>query len=300
MKILITGATGLIGKKIVKKLLQKKHTLCFLTTQTNKLKSLPNCTGFLWNPKKNRIDAKCINKVDAIIHLAGANIGKRWTTSYKKEIINSRVEGAAILYNLLQTDTHQVQHFITASGIGIYAHSYSQTYTEESTNFGTGFLSEVVQKWEESATKFKNLNMKVSKLRTGVVLTQKGGALQKMKEPIALGFGANLGNGKQQMSWIHINDLVQLYTYVLQHKIEGVVNAVAPEVVTNTVFTKTLAKQIKRKIILPNVPKFILNLLLGEMHVLLCESQKISSKKIQKHGFIFQFPTLKKSLQQLL
>jgi len=300
MKILVTGATGLVGKYLVTELLATGYEINYLTTQKLKLNSLPNCTGFLWDLKTQTIDENCIDGVTVIIHLAGANIGKRWTKFYKKEIIESRVKSTQLLYKLLQQNTHQIQQFVTASGVGIYKSSLTENYNEDSTKFGTGFLAEVVQKWEHAADNFNNLNIKVSKIRTGVVLAKKEGALVKMMQPIKMGFGAVLGTGKQQMSWIHVNDLVRLYVFVVQHKLEGSVNAVAPQVVTNAMFTQILAKQLHKKIRFPNVPKFMLQLLLGEMHLLLCESQKVSSNKIQKIGFEFQYLTATEAISNLL
>jgi len=300
MKILVTGATGLVGKQLVKELLATGYEIHFLTTQKSKLNSLTNCTGFLWNPKQNTIAVDCVKGVTAIVHLAGANIGKRWTASYKKEIIDSRVKSTQLLYQLLQQNTHQVQQVIAASAIGIYAHSYTEEYSEESTHLSNSFLGEVVEQWEQAIDCFKQLNIKVAKVRTGIVLHKTAGALPKMMQPIKMKFGAALGSGKQQMSWIHIDDLSRLYVFILKNQLTGVFNAVAPQVVTNSVFTTVLAEQLSAKIWLPNVPKFMLNLLLGEMHLLLCESQKVSSSKIQKIGFEFQYPTLKKALSNLI
>ncbi len=300
MKILITGATGLVGRQLVKELLSNGVEIHFLTTQTSKLDNFPNCKGFLWNPKENKIDIEAINGVTAIIHLAGANIGKRWTTSYKKEIIASRVLGTTLLYQLLEQNKHGVKHFITASGVGIYKSSLVHNYTEESNQFGTGFLADVVCKWEAAANAFTRLNIAVTKIRTGLVLDKIQGALPKMMQPIQMGVGAALGAGNQQMSWIHAKDLVRLYDFVLENKISGVINAVAPQVVTNTAFTEILAKQLHKKIYLPSVPTFMLKLLLGEMHLLLCESQKVSATKIKQLGFVFQYPKLSKALSNIL
>jgi len=292
MKVLITGATGLVGKHLVSELLASGYGVCFLTTQKSKLKALPNCKGFLWNPKQHTIDKKCLIGVTTIIHLAGANIGKRWTAFYKKEIINSRVQSTKLLYQLLSKTKHQVKHIVAASAIGIYAHSYVENYTEQSTTLSTSFLGDVVQKWEQEQLKFMALNIKVAVIRTGIVLDKKEGALPKMMQPIKMRVGAALCSGKQYMSWIHHTDLARLYIFVAKNKTEGIVNAVAPEVLTNTSFTQFLATQMHRKIYLPNIPKWMLKLLLGEMYLLLCESQKVSSKKIETLGFVFQYPRL--------
>ncbi|NQY29357.1 MAG: TIGR01777 family protein [Flavobacteriaceae bacterium] len=298
MKILITGATGLVGQHLVTHLLSEGHEINFLTSRRKAIDSLPNCSGFYWDIEKQIIDTSCIDGVTKIIHLAGASVSKRWNTSYKKEIIESRVASSKLLYQTLKNYTHEVTQFICASAIGIYKHSYSTVYNEDSRVFSEGFLGEVVQKWEASASVFSDISVKVVKVRIGVVLTKKGGALQKMKQPITMGFGASLGSGKQYMSWIHIEDLVKFFSFLITKNKEGVFNAVAPNPVTNSELTKILAKKSKKPLLLPNIPKFILKLLLGEMHEIVCESQNVSSNKIK--GFRFQYEKLDEALTDLL
>ena len=300
MKILITGATGLVGNHLVKHLISKGYSINFLTTQQSKLTNLKNCKGFLWNIENQEIDQNCFDDVSVIIHLAGASIGKKWSSSYKKEVINSRVLGADLIYKTLKKINNQVQHYISASAIGIYQHSFTDIHTEESINLGTNFLAEVVTKWEESANTFSNLNIKVTKIRTGLVLDKNAGAFPKMVNPIKYGLGASLASGKQIMSWIHIVDLIHLYDFVIKEKLVGVINAVAPEAVTNTNFTKNIASILGKNIWLPNVPKFMLFFLLGEMHLLLTESQHVLPEKIIRNGFSFSFPKLKAALGNLL
>ena len=166
--------------------------------------------------------------------------------------------------------------------------------------FSKGFLGRVVQQWEESVNLFSDLDINVTIFRTGVVLSEKGGALQKMKQPITLGFGASLASGKQYMSWIHIKDLIRLIDFLVTKNEKGVFNAVAPSPVTNTELTKALAKSLNKPLFFPNVPKFILKLLLGEMHEIVCESQNVSSNKIERLGFDFQFNKLDEALTDFL
>jgi len=300
MKILITGATGLVGKQLVKQLLSEGHQINFLTSRKEAVDSLPNCTGFYWVIEKGSIDIACIKGVDKIIHLAGASVANRWTKKYKKEIIDSRVIAAQLLFKTLKENSHSVNQIVSASAIGLYQHSYDSVYDEEATDFSNGFLGEVVRQWELSADTFSGLNIKVTKVRIGVVLAHNGGALRKMAQPISLGFGTPLASGKQYMSWIHINDLTQLIVFLLENNKGGVFNGVAPNPVTNSVLTKAIAKQLNKSMFLPNLPKFLLQLLLGEMHKMVCDSQKVSSLKIEKAGFVFQFKTLEDSLKDLL
>jgi len=300
MKILITGATGLVGRKLVKQLLSEGHKINFLTTRKEAVDSLPNCKGFYWDIENSSIDESCIKDVDKIIHLAGASVANRWTKRYKKVIIDSRVIAAQLLFKTLKENKHSVNQFVSASAIGIYKHSYDSNYNEEDRSFSSGFLGEVVQQWELAADAFSTLNINVTKVRIGVVLANKSGALQKMAQPILFGFGAPLASGKQYVSWIHVKDLTQLIVFLLDSNDAGVFNAVAPNPVTNSALTKAIAMQLNKPLFLPNTPKFVLKFVLGEMHEMVCDSQKVSSLKIEKEGFIFQFKTLEKALKDLL
>ncbi|WP_293873054.1 TIGR01777 family oxidoreductase [Flavobacterium sp.] len=299
MKILITGATGLIGTELVKSLLAKNHTLNYLTTDKAKIESKSNYHGFYWNPQEGKIDENCLYEVDAIIHLAGANIAKRWTNKYKQEIIESRTLSSELLYNLIKKNHGSVKQLIAASGTAVYPESFTQVYDETTTASEDSFLSNVVKKWEESVNRFEVLNIKVCKIRTGIVLSTIGGALPVMVKPIQMGFGAPMGNGKQIQSWIHIKDLVSLYCYVVENKLEGLYNAVSPNPVTNEELTKVIAKTIHKSIWLPNIPKFVMKLILGEMSYLLFSSKNISSKKIMDKGFQFQFSKIDEAINDL-
>jgi uncharacterized protein (TIGR01777 family) len=299
MKILITGATGLIGKELSKLLLEKGHTIHYLTTSKSKIKDNLNNCGFYWNPNTEEIDSNCLTGVEIIIHLAGASISKRWTNSYKKEIIESRVLTSNLLLKTLNSTPNSVKQFISASGTAIYPESFDEIFDETTTQKENSFLSDVVQIWEKSADLFKSNTCKVCKLRTGVVFAKDGGALPEMVKPIKLGFGSIMGNGKQIQSWIHINDLTNMYLFAIDKQLEGVFNAVSPNPVSNAVLTKAIANQFNKTIWLPNVPKFIMNLLLGEMAYLLFSSKNLNSNKMIKLGFQFQFPNLKEALQDI-
>jgi uncharacterized protein len=300
MKLLITGATGLIGTALVKELHKKGHNIHYLTTSKSKLQNTPNYKGFFWDPYNNEIDTNCINGVEVIVHLAGATIAKRWTTTYKEEIFSSRTKTADLLFTTLKENTHTVKHFISASGTAIYPESYEKVYDENSSEQANDFLAEVVKIWEKWADQFESLGLNVSKIRTGVVYAKNGGAFQELIKPIKFGLGAVMGDGKQIQSWIHLSDLVYLYCHVVENNLAGIYNAVAPETISNEAQTNAIAKHLKKPLLLPNIPQFMMKLILGQMSILLFTSKNLSSKKILTTGFTFEYPTLDKALKDLL
>jgi uncharacterized protein (TIGR01777 family) len=280
MKILITGATGLIGSALVPLLLRHGISVNYLTTSKEKIKNSERYSGFYWNPQQCQIDEGALIGVDAIIHLAGATIAKRWTGAYKQEIIESRIFSANLLFNVLKKNPHQVTQIVSASAIGIYPDSLTNVYSENDPQKDPGFLGHVVEKWEQSVDKFRLLGIKVCKLRTGLVLSEKGGALPQMAKPISLNVGSAFGSGNQIQSWIHLDDLVSLYLFAVENKLEGIYNAVAPNPVTNETLTRAIAGILSKPLFMPNVPKFAMKLVLGEMHELLFASQNVSAAKI--------------------
>lgn len=300
MKVLITGATGLVGTALTELLLQNGIKINYLTTSKNKIEHQPNYNGFYWSPESGVIDENCLIGVKTIIHLAGANIAKRWTSKYKQEIIESRVLSANLLFNALKNNPHQVKQFISASAIGIYPDSLKKYYAEDFTKFDDTFLSNVVVKWEESVNQMERLNINVCKLRLGLVLSTKGGALPEILKPINLGIGSAFGTGKQMQSWIHIHDLVNMFMFALQNNLQGVYNAVAPSPVTNYELNSAVAQILEKPFFMPNIPRFIMKLVLGEMHTLLFESQNVSNQKIITAGFDFQYKSINSALKQLL
>ncbi len=300
MKILITGATGLIGTELVSLLLQNGIAVHYLTTSKTKIKSQLNYQGFYWDPAQGRIDENCLMGVDAVIHLAGASISKRWTENYKTEILESRILATSTLFKAVKDHPNQIKQIVSASGTAIYPDSATINYSESNTISDDHFLSNVVVKWEESVDKYRLLNIKVCKLRTGVVFAKNGGALQEMIKPIRFGLGAKFGDGSQISSWIHIQDLAAMYLFAVQNSWEGNYNAVAPFPVSNKQLTQELAKKLHRPLWLPAIPKFVMKFILGDMHELLFNDKKISPQKAIDVGFRFQFPTIEKALQEIL
>ncbi len=300
MRVLITGATGLVGRELVIQCEKNNIAVNYLTTNRSKLRSISNCQGFLWSPLKDEIDAKCIVGVDAIIHLVGASISKRWTSPYKKIIKQSRLQPTRLLLETLKHNNHSIKHIISASAIGIYPTSNTKYYKETEHEKSNSFLGKVVEKWEEEVQAFESLNVMVSKVRIGLVLSSKGGAFPEIVKPIKYGLGAVLGKGNQWQSWIHVQDLANLFLHLYANKLEGVYNGVSPNPVTNKTLIKAIAKILKKPLILPNVPKFIMKIILGEMHILLFESQRVNACKIEESGFEFKFKNLQKVLENLL
>ncbi|MCU0350070.1 MAG: TIGR01777 family oxidoreductase [Flavobacterium sp.] len=300
MKVLITGATGLVGKELVKLLLQNGVQIHYLSTTKSKLEQQENYKGFYWNPTTAELDENAFEGVTSIIHLAGATVAKRWTKVHKQEIVESRVLSTKLLYQYLSKSTHQVEQIISASAIGIYPDSLDTIYSESNTTVDNSFLGSVVEKWENEVDLFERLSIKVAKVRIGIVLAKKGGALQEMAKPIRFGLGAAFGSGNHYQSWIHVQDLVSIFYFILKNNLEGIYNGVSPYPVTNSELTKAIAKVLEKPLLLPNVPKFAMKLLLGEMHEILFSSQHVSARKLLDNGFQFQYAALDKALQNIL
>ena len=300
MTVLITGATGLVGQELVNLLLQNGHNVHYLSTSKSKLVTNTNYKGFYWNPKNAEIDTNALTDVEVIIHLAGANVAKKWTTAYKEEIIESRVLSTQLLYQTLQKNSHQVKQIISASAVGIYPDSLTNIYHETDLDIDVSFLGNVVKQWENEVSQFEKLEIIVSKIRIGIVLAKNGGALQEMAKPIQYGVGAAFGSGEQYQSWIHVQDLVVIFQFVMENQLAGVYNGVAPYPVTNSELTKAIAKTLGKPLFLPNIPKFAMKLILGEMHQILFSSQHVSCRKLLDENFQFKFASLDKALNDLL
>lgn len=296
--ILITGGSGLIGTRLTELLLSKGYQVSCLgrTIKTQHVKT------FLWNIDEQRIEENAFLNVHTIIHLAGAGISdKRWTQKRKQEILESRTKSTRLLKDELNKRTHHIKNFISASAIGYYGFEDYEKEFVESDKPGKDYTAKVTHEWENEVDKIATLGLRVVKIRTGIVLSNQGGALTKLARPIKLMAGAPLGSGKQYLSWIHIDDLCNIYIKGIEdNSMEGAFNAAAPNPVTNKMFTQVLAKVLHKPLFLPNVPAFVLKLIVGEMAEIVINGAKVSSNKIQKAGFNFQFKTLQSALNNLL
>lgn len=300
MKVLITGATGLVGKEIVTQCLLEGISVHYLTTSKSKLKHTENYRGFYWNPSKEEIDINCFEGVTAIINLAGSSIATRWSMRNKKRILESRVNSLSTLFKGLQkVDDNLVSSFVSASAIGIYPNSSVNYYTEEEIKIDSSFLGEVVSAWEQGVDSFNTFNFAIAKIRIGLVLSEHGGALPKLKKPIENYVGAAFGSGKQWQSWVHIKDLARMFLFVSKNNLEGIYNGVGPNPVSNVKLVSEIAKVLQRPLFLPNIPKIVMRLILGEMAYLLFVSQRVSSKKIEEEGFVFFYPNVCLALDEI-
>ena len=297
--VLITGATGLIGKEIVKVCHDQNINVHYLTTSKSKLSTSDHYKGFYWNPDAKEIDSSCFKGVNAIINLVGASISKRWTNSYKKEIITSRTETAQLLFDTIKSNKFPIEQIVSASAIGIYPNSLTHYYEEDEKTISNSFLGQVVEQWETAVDQFSSLDIKVAKIRIGLVLSKDGGALPEIAKPIRLGAGSPFGTGDQWQSWVHIKDLARLFVFAVTKNLVGTYNGVAPNPVSNTELTKAVAKTLHKPLVLPNIPKFAMKLVLGEMHILLFESQRVSASKIEAVGFDFEYHHLEPALIEI-
>ncbi|MBG24750.1 MULTISPECIES: TIGR01777 family oxidoreductase [Croceibacter] len=300
MKLLITGATGLIGTHVTAVCHERGYTVNYLTTDKDKIENKPNHKGFYWNPREGEIDVSCFEGVDAIINLVGANIAKRWTESYKKVIIKSRTETAELLLKSLSQREHNVKHIVSASGISIYPSSLTKFYTEEHKEVDDTFIADVVVKWEAAIDAFETIGIDVAKLRIGLVLAEEDGALPKLAQPVKLGVGAPLGSGKQWQSWIHIDDLARMFVHVVDQHLDGVYNAATSKPQTNKEITQYIAETLNKPLWLPNIPKPVIKLMLGEMATVVLGSQMASNHKIASTGFVYEYHHIKLALEDLL
>jgi len=295
MNILITGATGLIGTALTRVLTTSGYTVYPLVRDEN------SRAPFHWFPPKNIIHFDDSIKLDAVIHLAGANIAdKRWDAQRKKAILDSREIPTKLLANTLAQLTSKPEVFISGSAIGFYGDTGDNTVDENSPH-GTGFLSEIACRWEQATQSAEEAGIRTIHIRTGVVLSTQGGMLKQMMLPFKLGLGGIVGNGKQYLSCVSINEVTAMIQFLLEHKsISGPVNLVSRTPVTNAEFTRALGKVLHRPTLLP-LPAFLVRIMFGEMgDVLLLSSAKVLPSRLQTEGYPFLDDDLEKTLQSLL
>lgn len=290
----------MIGSRLTQLLLQNNYEVSILSRAPQKVKT--DTSVYLWDIRTGIIDPEALKGVQYIIHLAGAGIAdKAWTKRRKETLRNSRVQSTQLLRQALSQHNHQVKGFISASAIGYYGADAGQQLLSEDSAPGRDFLAEVTEAWEEGVDEIQGLGIRTVKLRIGVVLSKEGGALPPLALPIKLFVGSPLGSGKQIMSWIHIDDLCRVFMHVIENEqTKGAYNAVSPNPVDHKTFIATAAKALNRPIILPKVPAFALRMLLGQRAELILGSALVSSKKIEKEGFEYKFPTLAPALKHLL
>jgi len=297
-KILISGATGLVGKKLTRKLYERGYKVEILVRSRSKKTDFKS---YIWDYENGFLEEGALDNTYIFIHLAGASISKRWTKDYKKEIYKSRIDSAQFIYEkMLQKDIHP-EAVISSSAVGFYGQITSEHIFSEEDSPAEDFLGSICTDWELKALLFENLGSRVVRIRTSTVLSEKGGALETLKKPIELNVGAPLGSGKQYFPWIHIDDLVNIYFKAVEDvSMNGAYNASAPDFVTNEILTKKIAYHLNKKIFLPNIPKFIIKTFLGEMSVLALEGSRTSSAKIENAGFKFVYDNLDKALADVI
>ena len=294
--ILITGGTGLVGKALTKRLTEKNYQVIILTRSLKDVATQKNVTYALWNVGEKQIDLDAVKKADAIIHLAGAGVmDKKWTEEYKQEIRDSRVNSSKLILDTLKNNDHKVRVIVSASAIGWYGADKNAGHAfTENDPADKAFLGEVCKEWEESIEPATAMGIRVVKLRTGIVLSNDGGAYPEFKSSLKLGVASILGSGKQMISWIHIDDLCREYIYALENEtMAGSYNAVAPNPVNNKVMTLAIAEKVKGKFYIPlHVPQFVLTVMLGQRSVEILKSATVATDKIMQAGFTFLYPTV--------
>lgn len=295
--ILITGATGLVGKQLIEALKPQGHQIAILSRKPTAIEGVQS---FIWDVEKQTMDPKALAGIETIIHLAGEGIAdKKWTPARKQQIIDSRVKSGKLLYNTIKETNAPVTTFISASAVGYYGDRNEEILKEDSKP-GIGFLANCCQLWENAADEGLAMGIRVVKIRIGIILSANGGALPTMQKPIQLFVGAPLGSGKQWMPWIHLEDIIGIFTHALNTEgMHGAYNACAPFPATNKLLTKRIAYFLNRPVWPLNVPAFVLKMLLGEMSILPLMSNNTSANKILDAGYKFIYPNLDNALAEI-
>ena len=295
--VLITGGTGLVGNRMTHFLTEKGYNVRYLSRKGDLNAEIPR---YEWNIDKGTIEENAFDGVDHIIHLAGAGVAdKRWTATRKKEIIDSRVDSTAILAKYLSQLTEKPTSIVSASAIGYYGDTGSNI-VDESTGKGEGFLSETTEMWEKSVETMATLaGVPTAWVRVGIVMSMKGGAMEKMVLPFKFGIGNTLGSGDQYYSWIHIDDICKLFIFLMENNAQGPYNGVAPRPATNKEITKSIGRAMGRSLILP-APAFALKLALGEMADMVLLSNRCSAEKVLEAGYQFEYADLDVAMKDLV
>ncbi|MGD1844139.1 MAG: TIGR01777 family oxidoreductase [Salibacteraceae bacterium] len=293
-KILLTGGTGLIGSRLASMLQSAGHEVTVVSRNPTKVHGYP---AIGWDELSNG----AMEGTEILIHLAGAGIAdERWTPKRKEIIIKSRSETAAQLMAAAKAMKTPLKQVLAASAIGIYGMVTNDHWYTEEDQPHDGFVAQTTRIWEESTTKFREeLKIPTAQIRIGVVLAKESGALPKIAGPVKFGAGAALGNGKQWIPWVHIEDICQVFMWALKEGKDGIYNGVAPLPVTNDEMNKVIAKVLGRPYFLPNAPAFVIRAVFGELAQLVLEGSRVSAEKVQQEGFQFQYPNLELALKEI-
>ncbi len=298
--ILITGGTGLIGGAIVNSLLEQNQPVKVLTRKP-KVSASPLLEYFKWNPNAMEIDSNAFSGVKAIIHLAGAPVAQRWTDRAKASILNSRVQTTTLLRDAITSlpESDRPSSCISASAIGIYP--TGSAWLNEKSEGARGFLADVVRAWEAGVAELNTLGLRTANLRIGLVLSPNGGMLGKLLPVFKMGLGSAVGNGRQWQSWVHETDVQRAFEWALNEPdAAGAYNVVAPQPVSNQALSEAIAEACQRPFWAPRVPAFALQLAYGEMSSVVLSSQRVTSERITKAGFTFQFTNIDAALSDLI
>tara|TARA_Y100000385_G_scaffold265973_1_gene300720 strand:+ start:3193 stop:4110 length:918 start_codon:yes stop_codon:yes gene_type:complete len=295
--VLVTGATGLVGRQLCKELLKRGYSVHVLSRSNRKMEG---CTCFLWDIEAQEIDPKAFEGVSAIIHLAGAGVGdRRWTTRYKQQIYDSRIESTRLLINTLKTLDHKVDSLISASAVGYYDDNGSEWINEEAP-MAEEFIARLCRDWESEGQGAETLDIRYVALRIGLVLSRKGGFLPKTTMTLPLRMLNYFGNGQHYYAWIHEKDVVDMFCHALTNSsVRGVYNAVAPNPIPQKMMLAELKKVLSKALIVLPVPTFALRIVLGEMARVVVFSQRVSAQKIQDTGYTYSFDKVDEAFSDL-
>jgi uncharacterized protein (TIGR01777 family) len=297
-KVLITGGTGMVGRYLARRLAANNYEVGILSRRAGEQDGI---RIYRWDVGKQYIDPEALKGVSHIIHLAGAGIAdKRWTAAYKKELVSSRLDSAAFLFEAVTSRDIKIKTFVSASAVGFYGEEVSGIAREDDPP-GSDFLARLCVEWEAAASRFKRAGIRTVMIRTGVVLAKNGGYIKQVSAPIKWFAGAALGTGKQLTSWVHVDDLCGMYIKAIEDDgMSGPYNAVAPHPVTNKEITRRMAEKLKRPLLLPPVPRVVLRLVLGEVAGTLLSDQHAAPDKIKARGFVFRYPDIGSALDNVM